>query len=167
MKDKLNGFKIPEKYLDNFTPKLLEKLAQEKNLKRNRDGFVVPDAYFDTLYQSIATKIEHTPKVVQLQPFKKYYYAGAVAAVIAFLFAITNTNTNTAISFEDIAISDIENYLYHEDLDFSTYELAEMIPVDELEIKDIVEHELNNEQIINYIDESIDTFEELNLDPDE
>jgi hypothetical protein len=49
----------------------------------------------------------------------------------------------------------------------STYELAQMLPIDELEIKDIIDTQLNDENIIDYIDNSIDNFEELNLDPNE
>ena len=42
-----------------------------------------------------------------------------------------------------------------------------MLPIDELEIKDIIDHQLNDENIIDYIDNSTDTFEELNFDPNE
>ncbi|WP_047415640.1 hypothetical protein [Cellulophaga sp. Hel_I_12] len=167
MNKKLDGFKIPEDYLDNFTHKLMAKISEESSRETKRDGFKVPEAYFDALYTNIETKINSpSPKVIQLNPFKKYYYAAAVAAVLLFFIGL-NLNTTAEITFDDLAISDIESYFEDNDLDFSTYELAEMLPIDELEIKDIIDHQLNDENIIDYIDNSTDTFEELNFDPNE
>jgi hypothetical protein len=167
MKKKLNGFKTPEDYFDSFTDNLMTKLSEELTIEKKVDGFTIPDAYFDSLYQNIQNKI-HTPesKVIKLNALKKYYYVAAVAAVVLIFIGISLTN-KTEITFDDIAISDIENYFDDNDLDMSTYELAQMLPIDELEIKDIIDTQLNDENIIDYIDNSIDNFEELNLDPNE
>lgn len=167
MKKKLNGFKTPEDYFDSFTDNLMTKLSEELTIEKKVDGFTIPDTYFDSLYQNIQNKI-HTPesKVIKLNALKKYYYVAAVAAVVLIFIGISLTN-KTEITFDDIAISDIENYFDDNELDMSTYELAQMLPIDELEIKDIIDTQLNDENIIDYIDNSIDNFEELNLDPNE
>lgn len=167
MKKKLNGFKTPEDYFNSFTDNLMIKLSEELTIEKKVDGFTIPDTYFDSLYQNIQNKI-HTPesKVIKLNAFKKYYYVAAVAAVVLIFIGISLTN-KTEITFDDIAISDIENYFDDNELDMSTYELAQMLPIDELEIKDIIDTQLNDENIIDYIDNSIDNFEELNLDPNE
>jgi hypothetical protein len=167
MKKKLNGFKTPEDYFNSFTDNLMTKLSEELTIEKKVDGFTIPDAYFDSLYQNIQNKI-HTPesKVIKLNALKKYYYVAAVAAVVLIFIGISLTN-KTEITFDDIAISDIENYFDDNELDMSTYELAQMLPIDELEIKDIIDTQLNDENIIDYIDNSIDNFEELNLDPNE
>ncbi len=167
MNKKINSFKTPEDYFEGFTDKLITKLSEELTIEKKTDGFTIPDAYFDSLYQNIQNKL-HTPdpKVFRINTFKKYYYVSAVAAVVLLFIGITLTN-KTKITFDDIAISDIENYFDDNDLDMSTYELAQMLPIDELEIKDIIDNQLNDENIIDYIDNSIDNFEELNLDPNE
>jgi len=167
MKKKLNGFKTPEDYFNSFTDNLMIKLSEELTIEKKVDGFTIPKAYFDSLYQNIHNKI-HTPesKVIKLNALKKYYYVAAVAAVVLIFIGISLTN-KTEITFDDIAISDIENYFDDNELDMSTYELAQMLPIDELEIKDIIDTQLNDENIIDYIDNSIDNFEELNLDPNE
>ncbi len=167
MKKKLNGFKTPEDYFDSFTDNLMTKLSEELTIEKKVDGFTIPNTYFDSLYQNIQNKI-HTPesKVIKLNALKKYYYVAAVAAVVLIFIGISLTN-KTEITFDDIAISDIENYFDDNELDMSTYELAQMLPIDELEIKDIIDTQLNDENIIDYIDNSIDNFEELNLDPNE
>jgi len=167
MKKKLNGFKTPEDYFNSFTDNLMIKLSEELTIEKKVDGFTIPNTYFDSLYQNIQNKI-HTPesKVIKLNALKKYYYVAAVAAVVLIFIGISLTN-KTEITFDDIAISDIENYFDDNELDMSTYELAQMLPIDELEIKDIIDTQLNDENIIDYIDNSIDNFEELNLDPNE
>jgi hypothetical protein len=167
MKKKLNGFKTPEDYFDSFTDNLMTKLSEELTIEKKVDGFTIPDTYFDSLYQNIQNKT-HTPesKVIKLNALKKYYYVAAVAAVVLIFIGISLTN-KTEITFDDIAISDIENYFDDNELDMSTYELAQMLPIDELEIKDIIDTQLNDENIIDYIDNSIDNFEELNLDTNE
>jgi hypothetical protein len=167
MKKKLNGFKTPEDYFNSFTDNLMIKLSEELTIEKKVDGFTIPDTYFDSLYQNIQNKT-HTPesKVIKLNALKKYYYVAAVAAVVLIFIGISLTN-KTEITFDDIAISDIENYFDDNELDMSTYELAQMLPIDELEIKDIIDTQLNDENIIDYIDNSIDNFEELNLDTNE
>jgi len=167
MKKKLNSFKTPEDYFNSFTDNLMIKLSEELTIEKKVDGFTIPNTYFDSLYQNIQNKI-HTPesKVIKLNALKKYYYVAAVAAVVLIFIGISLTN-KTEITFDDIAISDIENYFDDNELDMSTYELAQMLPIDELEIKDIIDTQLNDENIIDYIDNSIDNFEELNLDPNE
>lgn len=167
MKKSLNNFKTPDNYFDSFTDKLMVKLSELEPMEKKQDGFKIPDTYFDTLYSNIQTKLSiPEPKVIKLNPFKKYYYVAAIAAV-AMLFLLLTFNQQTEITFDDIALSDIENYIEDNDVDFSTYELAEMLPIDELEIKDIIENQLNDEYIIDYLGDSIDNFEELNLNPNE
>ena len=57
-----------------------------------------------------------------------------------------------------------ENYFDENDVDLSSFEIAEVIPVDELEINDIINNHLNDENVVDYLNNSIDDFEELNLD---
>lgn len=167
MKKKVNDFKIPENYLDSFTTKLMVKLTDEVIVEKKQDGFKVPDNYFDSLHDTLSQKIQRPqPKVVQLNPFKKYYYVAAVAAVL-LIFVGLNYDSETEITFDHLEISAIESFIYEDALEFSTYELAEMLPIDEVEIKDIIENQFNDENIIDYLDNNIDNFEELNLDPNE
>ncbi len=169
MKNKSNSFKTPDGYFDNLTDKLMSQISIEKTVAKN-EGFKVPDGYFDTLNNSIQQKLqEEEPKVIELKSYKKYYYSVASIAAVAILFiAITfkTNNTNSTLSFDDIASADIENYLDNNDLELSSYEIAELIPIDELEINDIVSH-IANEDINTYLDESMDSFEELNLYTDD
>tara|TARA_R110000796_G_scaffold35017_3_gene90145 strand:- start:123819 stop:124328 length:510 start_codon:yes stop_codon:yes gene_type:complete len=169
MKKIPNSFKTPEGYFTSFTDKLIAKLSEEETIELKKNSFKVPDGYFDSLNNRIQEKlIISTPvKVVKLNSYKKYYYAVASMAAVLVLFIGLKINNSPVLSFDDIASSDIESYFDSNELGLSSYEIAEVIPVDELEIKDIIDNHLDNDIIIEYLNNSIDNFEELNLDTNE
>jgi len=72
--NKNNGFKTPEGYFDNFKDRLMNKLSEDDSVLPKEDGFSIPEGYFDTLKDKIVEKnnVEET-KVVQLNPYRKYY----------------------------------------------------------------------------------------------
>lgn len=171
--DKKNSFKTPVGYFEGFTERLLNKItdteaAAKQTIIPKEEGFVVPEAYFDDLHENIKQKLaKKEAKVVQMWPIRKYYLvAASVAAVALVLFGI-NWNTSKEVSFEDLANTDIETYFENNGLGLTTYEIAEVIPVDDLEIGDILENGMDEEKLIEYLNNNIDDFEQLNLDSDE
>lgn len=163
-------FKIPEGYLDGFTDKLMERIStsegdQEARMLPKSDGFKIPDNYFDGLHSNIIEKLEEEEKkVITLKPWRNnlYYAAASVAAAILLTIAL-QYNQSSEPTFESLAKADIEEYFDQTDFGFSTYEIAEVIPVDDLEVADILEYQFNEENIIDYLDDDIDNIEELNL----
>jgi len=163
--NKNNPFKTPEDYFEGFNEKLQSKLSEESISLPKQEGFTIPHGYFDSLNGKILNKIERTEtKVVQLNPFKKYYYvAASIAAMVLLIFGL-NWNTTEELSFETLAEADIESYFENNTFDLSAYEIAEVIPLDELEINDMLTNRLEDENIVDYLDENTDDFEELNLE---
>lgn len=162
--NKNNGFTTPEGYFEGLKDKLL-KLSEEDSLLPKDDGFVAPEGYFDTLKEKIANKINpEETKVVQLNPYRKYYFAAASIAAIALVIFGLNRNTSEEPTFESLTHSDIENYFENNEYDLSAYEIAEVIPLDELEISDILTNRFDEQNVVDYLDENIDHFEELNLE---
>ncbi len=164
--DTKNGFKIPEGYFENVPERILHKISGSVTEKQN-EGFTVPSGYFENLderiFQNIIT-IE--TKVVSLNPYRKYYYvAASIAAVVLLVFGITyNRGGDLAFDFEDLAFSEIEAYFETNEFGFTSYEIAEMIPVDQLEINDVLTNKLQEENILDYLNNNTDDFEELNLE---
>ena len=167
MKDsnKNNPFKTPEGYFEGFEARLRNTLSEEMSRIPEESGFAVPDDYFDSLHGKVLEKLNAKEiKVIPLHSYKKYYYAAAsIAAVILMVFGL-NWNTSVAPTFESLAETDIENYFETNDYDLSAYEIAEVIPLDELEINDILSNGFDAENIIDYLDENTNEFEELNLE---
>lgn len=170
MKDsnKKNPFKTPEGYFEDLSGKLMGRIFTEDKAISEDDGFIVPEGYFEGLHKNIRQKLDtKEPKIILLHPFKKYLYAAASIAAIVLVVFTLNRKTSQEISFDDITNSDIENYFAENGLDFSTYEIAQVVPVDELEIADILSNGFKEDIILNYIDNNTDNFEELNVDYDD
>lgn len=181
--DKQNPFQTPDGYFEKFTDRLMSKMEQEVSGLPEGDGFVVPEHYFEGLHQSILQKLDaetkntETAKVIALHPYRKYYYAVASIAAIALLvFALNQkaseetypeNNTLGAIGFDDLANTDIEDYFDDDNLDFSTYDIAEVLPVDELDVSDILSEQIKDEPILEYLDNNTDNFDELDYEYDE
>ena len=164
------NFKTPEDYFEGFTDRLLDRMSntkkgQEGSLIPKSDGFTLPDGYFETLNKNIQLRLnKEIPKVIALNRKRKtYYFAAAAVAAIVLLTIGIQLNINEDPTFESLAKTEIEDYFDNSDLGFSTYEIAEVIPIDDLEISDILDIHLNDEFIIDYLDESVDDIEELNL----
>ncbi len=163
--NKNNPFKTPKGYFENFEGNLLDKLKEEKLDLPEEDGFVVPEGYFDSLPKRTKHKLDADEnKVVHLNPYRKYYYAVASMAAIVLIFLGLNWNNSKEVTFDDLANADFEAYFEANELGLSTYEIAEVLPVDELEINDILENQLDEENVIDYLNENIDNIEDLNLE---
>ncbi|MEO9893134.1 hypothetical protein [Aurantibacter sp.] len=165
-----NGFKTPEDYFENLTGKLLSKITEEQSVLPKGDGFIAPEGYFDGLQENILRKLDlekEETKVIQLNPYRKYYFAAAAVAAAFILFFGLNFETESSPTFEELAASDIESYFENNDMELSSYELAEVMSFDELDISDILDNQLNDDHIIDYLDDNIDYLEELNLETDE
>ncbi len=166
--DKKDGFRAPEGYFGDFTSKLMDKLSEEGPAFPKKEGFTVPEGYFDGLHNNIRGSLDaRETKVVRLNRYRKYYFAAAAVAAVVLLFFGINGQGTQEPTFEDLANSDIDAYFERYELGLSTYEIAEVIPVDELEINDIVDHGLEEEHIMIYLEDNIEDFEELNLEIDE
>ncbi|MFH6605114.1 hypothetical protein ACEZ3G_16625 [Maribacter algicola] len=165
---KNDNFKIPKDYFDEFKYKLMAKLNEEDSGPSFSDayrdsGFIVPKNYFETLNERVAQKADaEKSKVVRLHPYRQYYIAAAsVAAILVVALSVKLTTTKTP-DFETLGSYDIENYLENHDIDFSDNELAELLPMQEVRINDILNQEINQEGIEDYLDQTIEDVQELN-----
>lgn len=165
---KNDGFKTPDGYFEKLSEDMKEKLEAASSVIPKSDGFEVPEAYFDSLKDQILDKAERSEtKVVRLYPYKKLLItAASVAAVILIVIGL-QWQGNQSLTFGDIASIDLEEYFEDNATGVSSYEIAEVFPVEELEVSDILENEWNEENIVDYLDDTIDDIDELNLNNDE
>ncbi len=170
LEDKKEGFAVPEGYFDNFQERLMhriEAVSEEHDLPKE-DGFVVPEDYFDQLQQQLSQKIsEPESKVIPLRPYRKYYLAAAAIAAIIVTVVGLNWESQEPLTFQDIASSEIDIYFENHDVGLSPSEIAEVLPLEDVDMDDFMKASLEEENIVDYIDENIDDFEELNLEDDE
>lgn len=164
---KENPFKTPEDYFDSFEGKLMDKLNSESSIIPTTEGFKVPEGYFNTIETSIQNKLNKETKVIKLPSYRKYYIAAASIAAIAVLMLGSFWNKTEEVSFTDLASSDIEAYFETNTYGLSSYEMAEFIPLEDVEISDLIDNQFEDEYILEYLDDTLDDFEELNIDYNE
>jgi len=119
-------------------------------------GFKVPDNYFESLDDNIFDKVAHKPKVISLFTRRNLFYASSIAAALVLMFSIY-INKND-LSFDNLEIASIENYLYDEDID--TYEIASLLTEEELITDNFIESEISEDLIEDYLIENA-TIEDL------
>ncbi len=167
-KRKNSGFKTPEGYFEGFTDDLLNKMSKEASSLPNKEGFKIPEGYFDNLNKEVLEKItEKESKVINLKSYRKYFYAAASVAAILLLVLGIQWRDKSSFTFDDLARTDIEIYLEDNELGLSSYELAEVLLTEEFEVNDILNSEVDDENIIDYLEDNIDDIDELNLQIDE
>ena len=168
-KDKKNSFNTPEGYFESFHDRLMDKInkeeAQTETIIPKSDGFGIPEGYFNGVTEKVLSKtVEDTGKVIQLKSYRKFYYgAAAVAAIFLLVFGL-NWKSETPIGFDDLASTEIDAYFENTKIDMSSYELAELVSLENLELNDVLENDIEAENILEYLDENVEDFEDLNLD---
>jgi hypothetical protein len=148
----------------------MKKIAKEDASMPPNEGFKVPEGYFETFNTRLLEQLESTPaetKVIPLKSYKKHYYTAASVAAVVLLLLVVQFNSDKTPSYSDLANSDIENYFEFNDLELTSYDLAEILPIDDLDLNDILEIRLDNDNIIDYLDSHIEDFEELNMHNDD
>tara|TARA_R110000737_G_scaffold17043_1_gene34433 strand:- start:3274 stop:3792 length:519 start_codon:yes stop_codon:yes gene_type:complete len=168
--NKNNSFGVPDGYFDTFSSNIMKKIAKEDASMPPNEGFKVPEGYFETFNTRLLEQLESTPaetKVIPLKSYKKHYYTAASVAAVVLLFLVVQFNSDKTPSYSDLANSDIENYFEFNDLELTSYDLAEILPIDDLDLNDILEIRLDNDNIIDYLDSHIEDFEELNMHNDD
>ncbi|GGG47650.1 hypothetical protein GCM10011414_16710 [Croceivirga lutea] len=177
MKDKNeNKFTTPEGYFDNFNERLFARIEAESDNEPNTDflpktdGLSVPQNYFEQVQPKILHKTLNNKesKVIQLNPFKKYY---AVAAAIVILLSLATvfflSKQEKSITFEDLAADDIDTYFDTAILDMSSNEITEVLEFETLSLDDISTYAIEDEAILEYLDEAYDDIDDINFTQDE
>ena len=171
---KNDGFKTPEGYFEGLTDRLLAKMKEESAELPNSDGFQAPEGYFDSVNKEILSKLDQPePKVVRLYPYKKLLYTAASIAAVVLIFIGLQWQGDQSITFGDIANMELAEYFEDNTTGISSYELAEVFTVEDLEVSDILEDDWDEENIAEYLDDTIDDIDviddidELNLNNDE
>ncbi|MEM8508397.1 MAG: hypothetical protein AAF717_11230 [Bacteroidota bacterium] len=167
-----NTFKTPEGYFDSFNERLMARLADEEKVKSDiiplNDGFVVPEHYFETVYDNVKNRLQGKgAKVIALGTYRTVYYAAAAVIALLVLTVAWNWSSEPQLRFEDLASTDITSYLESNDLGLSSYEIAEVVDLEEINLSDIMETQLEEEVILDYLNENVEEIEELNLEYDE
>ena len=125
------AYSVPDNYFNSLEDIVLTKLKAEAIQQENKSS-VLPDNYFNSIEDSVLGKIK-TSKVISLR--NRIVRIAAPIAIAASLLLIFTLNNNTnSITFESLAISDIEDWIDSGNLDIDASSIALLYP--EIEIND-------------------------------
>jgi len=166
-----NKFKTPEGYFESFNERLMNRLETEEEdvvsgIIPKADGFAVPEGYFDGVHQDIRDKLGGS-KVISLRSYRTFYYAAASIAAIFVLVLAWNWDNQPQVGFDDLANTEIDAYFESNEFGLTSYEIAEVLPVENIGVIDITDSEIEEENLLEYLNENIEDLDELNLEYDE
>lgn len=172
-KNQKNKFNTPEGYFESFNERLMNRLQAEEEITPGdiipkTDGFSAPKDYFEKFSVVVPNQNqEPNTKVVTLSSYRKFYFAAAAIAALLMLTFVWKFNSTPSLEFNDLGENEIAAYFDDVDLELSSYEIAEVLPVDGITMNDITETELDDEQVLEYLEDAVEDFDELNLDYEE
>ena len=143
------GFTVPPSYFNEVENNVLKKLDQEKIQKET--GHKVPEAYFETIEDRVIAKLKDEKPVAKVIDFRsillKRIIPFAVAASL-LLFLVLNSN-HEDISLDNVATTEIEQWIDNDLIALDSYEIAEVYSDVELDNQDI----FADEEIMDYLDD--------------
>lgn len=120
-----NPFIVNKNYFDNFEDSILESIKNQ----HHKSTLKVPENYFKNFEQKVLSKLKNTTenkevKVISLRSrIIKTSATIAVAASLA-LFFIFNQQQNDNLTFDSLALSEIEEWIDQDKLDLDAYQIA-------------------------------------------
>lgn len=158
------GFQVPENYFDEVENRLLQRMAEEKdvNLPHLNHGFKVPDGYFENLEERILESQKEQTGVISIFRKKYLYYAASVAAIFILMWIapIDKESKSSAIGWDDVEVTTIENYImegYETGyIDMDASEFSDLFPDNDQLVDDSDFEKVNSDVVIDYIEENVD-----------
>jgi uncharacterized membrane protein YvbJ len=146
---KSHGFKVPKDYFNAFEENLLNRIEEEAHLPKTETGFKVPNGYFNAIEDNVLQKLseETKTKVISLFNKKTIVYISSVAAAILLLFNLSIFEKTP--SFDNLETETVETYILNENI--SSYEIASLFTDTELNDNNFVDHNLDAENIEEYL----------------
>jgi hypothetical protein len=139
---------LPENYFNSIEDIVIARLKAEA-VKNDNEHTILPDDYFDSIEEVVLTKIKSEPKVISLKSnILKFVAPIAIAASLLLIF-ILNYSTN-AVSFDSLAISEIENWIDNGTIDIDASSIASMYPDIELN-DDYFSSSISDTEVLEYL----------------
>lgn len=152
--NKIQGFKTPDNYFENFEERLFYKMTQE-NFPIS-SGFIVPDNYFGELENRFSGGVASSRKKGKILPLFQTRHFAAVAAVAASLIIgisiFKNQDQNN--SLDSLQLATIDNYIDAGNLNLDFYELTSYITDEDISNIDVNRQQLEDAEIEAYLFEN-------------
>lgn len=142
-------------------------------------GFQTPKGYFETFSVRLEQRLGDAPGSEEIPvslseksrvvPLRKRYLTWTAAAAAAVLLALVfwPASSGSTLDFGDIADAELESYLEIGYEGISAYELAENLPLEQLELGQVMDTGTQEQQLLEYLDSDPDVLEEVYWEEEE
>jgi len=149
LKKRGSGFKTPENYFKTVEDTVVMKLAMDK-FPEDEPGLDVPKGYFDSIEEKVFRKIQHEatqePKIINL-PSKWFKVVVPIAIAASLLLILVLNYTGETYSIENVAASDIEEWIEEDLILLDSYEIAELY--DDISLEN--EFSIDDLNVLDYV----------------
>lgn len=125
---KKEGFELPADYFENVENTVFDRITTEANSKK--PSLNVPTGYFDTIEDRVFEKIQketiQQPKVISLKSRMIKIIAPISIAASLLLVFLLNYDKGTSFAFENVAASDIEQWIEDDLISLDSDQIAEV-----------------------------------------
>lgn len=163
-----NGFKTPKGYFEEFPDRITRRVGElQKNSTPTDRGFRTPEGYFDTFGDRLENRLKKKDTPVRsLRSVRLLSITAAAAAVLILLLWSPSSPANSP-EFGDIKGEVLEAYLQTDEFDLTPNELAENISLGDIAMEDVLDSAPGSQQIAEYLEDYIESDEELYWEPNE
>ena len=162
------GFKLPKEYFEQFPDMIARRIGSSEVAGRAAArGFHTPDRYFETFGDRLDKRLTKKEVPVRKLGSMRLLWIPAVAAAILLLLLWSPSSTASSMNFEDLNAEVLQAYLQTDEFDVTPGELAENLPLLDIAMQDVLDRALEARQIEAYLEEHIESNEEIYLDPNE
>lgn len=149
-----NPFKVNENYFDNFEDSIIDSLENQHN-KSIKSTLKVPENYFENFEQMVLSKLNSTTenkkvKVISLRSKIIKISATITVAASLALFFIFNRQQNDDLTFDSLALSEIEEWIDQDQLDLDAYQIAAVYTETKLQ-PNIINSTINEDELEEFL----------------
>ncbi|HHC78517.1 MAG TPA: hypothetical protein ENK46_01450 [Flavobacteriia bacterium] len=152
------GFSTPSSYFDTVEDTILTKIKGEENQQSRQaalpnttpTGYTIPENYLETVENTIVSKLNNKKASVKVIDFKTFILKRViplVAAASVLLFIGLHYNSKNKIKIEDVAASEIEQWIDEGLITLDTDEIAEAYS--DVELEDTTT--FDEEELLDYL----------------
>jgi hypothetical protein len=150
----INPFKVKESYFENFEDAINQSL-ENINTKSIKSTLKVPDYYFENLEEKVLLKIKNNTKNKEVRIISLRSRIIKISATIAVaasltLFFIFNQQQTDDISFDSLALSEIEEWINQDQLDLDAYQIASVYTETKLQ-SNILNSTINEDELEEFL----------------
>jgi len=143
------NYKTPSGYFNTVENVTVAKLKAQT--LKNEATETIPEDYFKNLEDQVLNKIKTTSKIRTLKKVSKFAIPIAIAASFLLIFMLENTQDT--ITFDNLATSEIEEFINNDMLHYDAESLAAIFP--EVSLDDINYTEtISDADVVNYLSEN-------------